>query len=235
MFHFPAYPPHKTLRCRPTTAGGLPHSDTLGSKPCRRLPEAYRGPTRPSSVLPAKASTIRPWQQTHQPPQKGPTGPCHLHWNTLRQLIRSSKTPPTPTRAWTAYQNTREHNPRTHPTGGHGTVRQNQQYEHTRHTPQGTPFMLASTLQFSNHHTTPPQAPTPHKGHGQDGGNGTPPPTRGLAVREPNSMHHTTVHPHHKGAGALTFSQPARDATRPGSRERKHPHIGALPCAHKTP
>ena len=71
MFHFPAYPPHKTLRCRPTTAGGLPHSDTLGSKPCRRLPEAYRGPTRPSSVLPAKASTIRPWQQTHQPRKKG--------------------------------------------------------------------------------------------------------------------------------------------------------------------
>ncbi len=91
MFHFPAYPPHKTLRCRPTTAGGLPHSDTLGSKPCRRLPEAYRGPTRPSSVLPAKASTIRPWQQTHQPRKKGATGPCHLHWNTLRQLIRSSK------------------------------------------------------------------------------------------------------------------------------------------------
>ena len=170
MFHFPAYPPHKTLRCRPTTAGGLPHSDTLGSKPCRRLPEAYRGPTRPSSVLPAKASTIRPWQQTHQPPQKGPTGPCHLHWNTLRQLIRSSKTPPTPTRAWTAYQNTREHNPRTHPTGGHGTVRQNQQYEHTRHTPQGTPFMLASTLQFSNHHTTPPQAPTPHRGAARTAG-----------------------------------------------------------------
>ena len=44
---FPAYPPQTFLRCRPTTAGGLPHSDTLGSKPCRRLPEAYRGPTRP--------------------------------------------------------------------------------------------------------------------------------------------------------------------------------------------
>lgn len=94
--------------------------------------------------------------------------------------------------------------------------------------------MLASTLQFSNHHTTPPQHP-PHKGHGQDGGNGTPPPTRGLAVREPNSMHHTTVHPHHKGAGALTFFQPARDTTRPDGQERKHPIIGALPCAHKTP
>lgn len=94
--------------------------------------------------------------------------------------------------------------------------------------------MLASTLQFSNHHTTPPQHP-PHKGHGQDGGNGTPPPTRGLAVREPNSMHHTTVHPHHKGAGALTFFQPARDATRPDGQEWKHPIIGAPPCAHKTP
>lgn len=90
MFHFPAYPPHKTLRCRPTTAGGLPHSDTLGSKPCRRLPEAYRGPTRPSSVLPAKASTIRPWQQTHQPRKKGGHGPMPLaleHPTTTNQII----------------------------------------------------------------------------------------------------------------------------------------------------
>ena len=234
MFHFPAYPPHKTLRCRPTTAGGLPHSDTLGSKPCRRLPEAYRGPTRPSSVLPAKASTIRPWQQTHQPPQKGPTGPCHLHWNTLRQLIRSSKTPPTPTRAWTAYQNTREHNPRTHPKAG------TERFDkiNSTNTP-GTPHRAhrSCSRPLSSSQTTTPHHPRhpPHKGRGQDGGNGTPPPTRGLAGREPNSMHHTTVHPHHKGAGALTFSQPARDATRPGSRERKHPHIGALPCAHKTP
>ena len=90
MFHFPAYPPQTFLRCRPTTAGGLPHSDTLGSKPCRRLPEAYRGPTRPSSVLPAKASTIRPWQQTHQPPQKGghgPMPPALEHPTTTNQII----------------------------------------------------------------------------------------------------------------------------------------------------
>ena len=65
MFHFPAYPPRKT-RCQPMTAGGLPHSDTLGSKPCRRLPQDYRGPTRPSSVLSAKASTIRPSRQPQQ-------------------------------------------------------------------------------------------------------------------------------------------------------------------------
>lgn len=90
MFHFPAYPPQTFLRCRPTTAGGLPHSDTLGSKPCRRLPEAYRGPTRPSSVLPAKASTIRPWQQTHQPRKKGghgPMPPALEHPTTTNQII----------------------------------------------------------------------------------------------------------------------------------------------------
>ena len=42
------------------TAGGFPHSEILGSKPCWRLPEAYRILKRPSSVLSAKASTIRP-------------------------------------------------------------------------------------------------------------------------------------------------------------------------------
>ena len=168
------------------------------------------------------------------PRKRGPTGPCHLHWNTLRQLIRSSKTPPTPTRAWTAYQNTREHNPRTHPKAG------TERFDkiNSTNTP-GTPHRAhrSCSRPLSSSQTTTPHHPKhpPHKGRGQDGGNGTPPPTRGLAVREPNSMHHTTVHPHHKGAGALTFSQPARDATRPGSRERKHPHIGALPCAHKTP
>ena len=48
------------------TAGGFPHSEILGSKPCRRLPEAYRSLKRPSSVLSAKASTIRPCKQ-HTP------------------------------------------------------------------------------------------------------------------------------------------------------------------------
>ena len=233
MFHFPAYPPHKTLRCRPTTAGGLPHSDTLGSKPCRRLPEAYRGPTRPSSVLPAKASTIRPWQQTHQPRKKGATGPCHLHWNTLRQLIRSSKHHPhqqcgrlTKTLANTIHA----------PTQQAGTERFDKiNSTNTPGTPQKAHRSCSRPLSSSQ--TTTPHHPSTHptQGHGQDGGNGTPPPTRGLAVREPNSMHHTTVHPHHKGAGALTFFQPARDTTRPDGQERKHPHIGALPCAHKTP
>ncbi len=231
MFHFPAYPPHKTLRCRPTTAGGLPHSDTLGSKPCRRLPEAYRGPTRPSSVLPAKASTIRPWQQTHQPRKKGATGPCHLHWNTLRQLIRSSKHHPhqqcgrlTKTLANTIHA----------PTQQAGTERFDK--INSTNTP-GTPHRAhrSCSRPLSSSQTTTPHHPSTHptQGHGQDGGNGTPPPTRGLAVREPNSMHHTTTR--RPKAPALILFQPARDATRPDGQEWKHPIIGALPCAHKTP
>ena len=53
----------RTRRYRPMTAGGFPHSEILGSKPCWRLPEAYRSLKRPSSVLSAKASTIRPCKQ----------------------------------------------------------------------------------------------------------------------------------------------------------------------------
>lgn len=44
----------RTRRYRPMTAGGFPHSEILGSKPCWRLPEAYRSLKRPSSVLSAK-------------------------------------------------------------------------------------------------------------------------------------------------------------------------------------
>ena len=62
--------PRRSLRCRPMTAGGLPHSEILGSKPCWRLPEAYRILKRPSSVLSAKASTMRPCGRHSQ-------RPCH--------------------------------------------------------------------------------------------------------------------------------------------------------------
>ena len=64
--------PRRSLRCRPMTAGGFPHSEILGSKPCWRLPEAYRSLTRPSSVLSAKASTIRPSRATTRPPATKP-------------------------------------------------------------------------------------------------------------------------------------------------------------------
>lgn len=63
MFHFPAYPsaPYTFRHERPgTTPARLPHSDTLGSTPARRLPEAYRRPQRPSSAPGTQASTERP-------------------------------------------------------------------------------------------------------------------------------------------------------------------------------
>ena len=233
MFHFPAYPPQTFLRCRPTTAGGLPHSDTLGSKPCRRLPEAYRGPTRPSSVLPAKASTIRPWQQTHQPRKKGATGPCHLHWNTLRQLIRSSKHHPhqqcgrlTKTLANTIHTPTRQA----------GTERFDKiNSTNTPGTPhKGTPFMLASTLQFSNHHTTPPQTPTPQGARpGRRERNTTPDKGPGGPGTQQHAPHHRPPTPQgRRRLDPFPASKGHHPATRPG---KEASHIGAPPCAHKTP
>ena len=161
MFHFPAYPPHKTLRCRPTTAGGLPHSDTLGSKPCRRLPEAYRGPTRPSSVLPAKASTIRPWQQTHQPRKKGATGPCHLHWNTLRQLIRSSKHHPHQQcgRLTKTLANTIQH-PQPNRRGRNGSTKSTVRTHPAHPTGHTVHARVHSPVLKPPHHTTPDTHPT---------------------------------------------------------------------------
>ena len=40
-------------------------------------------------------------------------------------------------------------------------------------------------------------------------------------------MHHTTTTPTTQAGTALTLFQPARDATRPGNRERQASHIGA--------
>ena len=112
------------------------------------------------------------------------------------------------------------------PESGHGTVRQNQQYEHTRHTRKGAPFMLASTLQFSNHHTTPPQAPTPQgTGPGRRERNTTPDKGPGGPGTQQHAPHHN--HPTTQAGTALTLFQPARDTTRPASQAVKHPIIGA--------
>jgi len=49
-----------TQEWHPITGAGFPHSEILGSRPSRRLPEAYRSHLRPSSVVGAKASTVGP-------------------------------------------------------------------------------------------------------------------------------------------------------------------------------
>ena len=112
------------------------------------------------------------------------------------------------------------------PESGHGTVRQNQQYEHTRHTRKGAPFMLASTLQFSNHHTTPPQAPTPQgTGPGRRERNTTPDKGPGGPGTQQHAPHHN--HPHHTGGNGpdpFPASKGHHPATRPG---KEASHIGA--------
>lgn len=64
MFHFPTFPlPALYIQAGVTRSArrlaGFPHSDTLGSQPVYRLPEAYRRFPRPSSAPDAKASTMR--------------------------------------------------------------------------------------------------------------------------------------------------------------------------------
>ena len=84
-------------RCHPMTGGGFPHSEILGSKPHRRLPEAYRSPARPSSVPSAKASTTRPCRQPTRAPapaSKHRTTDLRTHdHKTIRTKTRTK--PPT--------------------------------------------------------------------------------------------------------------------------------------------
>ena len=135
MFHFPAYPRNNKVPCRPMTAGGLPHSEILGSKPCWRLPEAYRILKRPSSVLSAKASTIRPSGR-------------HTPRKTL--MIASSR------------QTTNHHTVKNdHKTIDLETRLQKRAWRNRDKANDETEFiaLLASTIQFSNHHA-PRQDPT---------------------------------------------------------------------------
>ena len=150
------------------TAGGFPHSEILGSKPCWRLPEAYRSLKRPSSVLSAKASTIRPCKQPARPIRE------RRETASPRQKIRwqhksSHK------RSHTKRSNTRLRR-----------VRRNQQ--------QKTPPKRASPARVHYPVLKPPRTRTrahpPHQGTGDRHGarNTSHAKRRGVAVREPKSM-----------------------------------------------
>ena len=63
MFHFTGFANMGyvfTHARRGITPARFPHSEILGSKLARRLPEAYRSQPRPSSPSGAKASTVSP-------------------------------------------------------------------------------------------------------------------------------------------------------------------------------
>lgn len=149
------------------TAAGSPHSETLGSKPARRLPEAYRCPPRLSSVPSAKASTIRPCKQPHT--RGKPARPT----NTGRQIINTlrSQNDQTTTR------------PPTKRGPGRNT---SVQADHNRTTTAWSARVHYPVLKPPRHTTTkhPPQ--TRSAGHG--GHLYANPPPGAVAAREPNSM-----------------------------------------------
>lgn len=102
------------------------------------------------------------------PRKKGATGPCHLHWNTLRQLIRSSKHHPHQQcgRLTKTLANTIQHPPNRRGWNGStkSTVRTHPAHpkRHTVHARVHSPVLKPP------HHTTP--APTPHRGTARTAG-----------------------------------------------------------------
>lgn len=147
------------------TAAGFPHSDIHGSKPCWRLPVAYRGLTRPSSVLSAKASTTAPLQATHTHTRRGARRP-------IQQI---------PGRQKSSHQK-RSQNDRT-------TIKNRVLNETCKTKPKNKRLGIARV-----HYPVlkPPRAnPKPHPGTQATGGRGRAGPhhaKRGVAVREPKSM-----------------------------------------------
>ena len=188
MFHFPAYPRNPKVPCRPMTAGGLPHSEILGSKPCWRLPEAYRILKRPSSVLSAKASTIRP--SGRHTPRKNPNDSFKRQTTNHHTVKNDHKTIDLETRLQKRAWRNRDKASRTK-----------------------NPALLASTIQFSNHH-----APRPDPTRGPQGRRR---PARGIrktardqtsrvAVREPKSIPIPLPARPQGPAKPMTSSTPAR-------------------------
>lgn len=166
------------------TAAGSPHSETLGSKPARRLPEAYRCPRRLSSVPSAKASTIRPCRQPHT------------------RGTRKTKRTPDDRSSTLCDHKTIKQQPDPQQRGDPVEIHQYKQTTtvQQRHGP------LASTIQFSNHHATP-QPTNPTRGQPATAGTCTPTPLRG-----PWRPGNPTACPYPPPKGRNDRSTPARPA-----------------------
>ena len=227
MFHFPAYPPqHKPCGAGPQQPAGYPIRTPSDQSPVGGSPRPIAAPhVLHRYCLPRHPPYAHGNKPTNPRKKGGPTGPCHLHWNTLRQLIRSSKHHPhhTVRAALPKHSRTQSTHP---PEGGHAngstksTVRTHPAHPARAHRSCSRP--LSSSQTTTPHH---PRHPPHTRGTAGTAGTEHHPPQGGLAVREPNSMHHTTTHPHHKGAGALTLFQPA--GTPPGQTARN----GSIPTS----
>ena len=183
------------------TAAGSPHSETLGSKTARRLPEAYRCPPRLSSVPSAKASTIRPCRQPHTRGTRKTKRTPDDRSSTLcdHKTIKQTTRPPTK-----------------------GDPVEIHQYKQTTtsHPPKGRPRgPLASTLQFSNHHATP-HTPTRNTREGTHGGHPNANPPKGGPWRPGNPTACPYPPPQQGRNDPSTPAHPTPQGENPGNHAR---------------
>ena len=149
------------------TTGGFPHSEILGSKPCWRLPEAYRSLKRPSSVLSAKHPPYALASNPHDPSGNGGKPQAHgknSAGNTNHHTNDHTQNDQTPDS-----EESGEINSRRHPQKG---------------VPCSRP--LSSSQTTTHPHASPPTPPGTGDRHGAR--NTSHAKRRGVAVREPKSM-----------------------------------------------
>lgn len=80
-----------------TPKGGLPHSDTPGSRPSYRLPWTFRRFLRPSSPLDTKSSAMYPCAWSYQPDAVLPLAISHAYSQftpTMHKNIVETSAPP---------------------------------------------------------------------------------------------------------------------------------------------
>ena len=156
------------------TAGGFPHSEILGSKPCWRLPEAYRSLKRPSSVLSAKHPPYALASNPHDPSGNGGKPQAHgknSAGNTNHHTNDHTQNDQTPDS-----EESGEINSRRHPRKG---------------VPCSRP--LSSSQTTTHPHASPPTPPGTGDRHGAR--NTSHAKRRGVAVREPKACpHHSWTH-----------------------------------------
>ena len=221
------------------TAGGLPHSETLGSKPCRRLPEDYRGPTRPSSVLSAKASTTAPFTTTrHQPegPWRRPPRTHNEKHNNLcptgtldYQIITHINHTPQKKGHGRHETNERTHTPanqadasRPHHPPQRWTMRLGSFTVRTPTTPPKGHGRCSRPLSSSQTTTTPRTPHDTNRRHARPMGEEPPTPQKGRG--DPGTQQHAPHHNRPTGRQPSISSTPARTTPTPTGAENASSH-----------
>ena len=193
------------------TAGGFPHSEILGSKPCWRLPEAYRSLKRPHRYCLPRHPPYALASNPHDPSGNGGKPQAHgknSAGNTNHHTNDHTQNDQTPDSEESGEINSR------------------------RHPRKGRP-LLASTIQFSNHHA-PAREPThPTRGRATGTGHGTPATPNGAGWR-PGTQKHARTTPGRTARPA----RPKADSTLPHQQPPRTRHIrgrGHTPATRQWP